>query len=67
MRVALVKEFGGISSVELSEWPDPTPTARQAVVRVDTSASPEWLALIGSAPERSLKASVTGSHSAPGM
>ena len=42
MRVALVKEFGGISSVELSEWPDPTPTARQAVVRVRAAGVGPW-------------------------
>jgi hypothetical protein len=32
MRVALVAERGGISSVELHELPDPTPAARQAVI-----------------------------------
>src|SRR5437660_655230 len=34
MRVALVRELGGIGSVELRERPDPTPAAGQVVVRV---------------------------------
>jgi len=34
MRVALVRELRGIGGVELSERPDPTPAARQALVRV---------------------------------
>lgn len=42
MRVALVKELGGINSVELSEWPDPTPAAGQAVVRVRAAGVGPW-------------------------
>src|ERR1700740_2517713 len=33
MRVALVRELGGIGGVELRERPDPTPAAGQVVVR----------------------------------
>src|SRR5439155_21344348 len=42
MRVALVKELGGINSVELSEWPDPTPAAGQEVVRVRAAGLGPW-------------------------
>jgi NADPH2:quinone reductase len=42
MRVALVRELGGIDSVELSEWPDPTPAAGQAVVRVRAAGVGPW-------------------------
>jgi NADPH:quinone reductase len=42
MRVAMVRELGGIGSVELSEWPDPTPAAGQAVVRVRGAGVGPW-------------------------
>jgi NADPH2:quinone reductase len=42
MRVALVHELGGIGSVELREWPDPTPAAGQAVVRVRGAGVGPW-------------------------
>jgi NADPH2:quinone reductase len=42
MRVALVQELGGIGSVELREWPDPTPAAGQAVVRVQGAGVGPW-------------------------
>lgn len=42
MRVALVQELGGIGSVELREWPDPTPAAGQAVVRVRGAGVGPW-------------------------
>jgi NADPH2:quinone reductase len=42
MRVALVRELGGIDSVELREWPDPTPAAGQAVVRVRAAGVGPW-------------------------
>lgn len=42
MRAALVRELGGIGSVELSEWPDPTPAAGQAVVRVRGAGIGPW-------------------------
>src|SRR6266545_1163273 len=50
MRVALVQELGGIGSVELREWPDPTPAAGQAVVRVWGAGVGPWdVAIIGGA------------------
>jgi NADPH:quinone reductase len=42
MRAALVRELGGIGSVELSEWPDPTPAAGQVVVRVRGAGIGPW-------------------------
>lgn len=42
MRVALVRELGGIDGVELSEWPDPTPAGGQAVVRVLSAGVGPW-------------------------
>ena len=42
MRVALVRELGGIGSVELRERPDPTPAAGQAVVRVRGAGVGPW-------------------------
>ena len=42
MRVALVRELGGIGSVELRERPDPTPSAGQAVVRVRGAGVGPW-------------------------
>jgi NADPH:quinone reductase-like Zn-dependent oxidoreductase len=42
MRVALVAELGGISSVELRERPYPTPAAGQAVVRVLSAGVGLW-------------------------
>ena len=42
MRVALVRELGGIGRVELREWPDPTPAAGQAVVRVRGAGVGPW-------------------------
>jgi len=42
MRVALVRELGGIGSVELRERPDPTPTAGQVVVRVRGAGVGPW-------------------------
>jgi NADPH:quinone reductase-like Zn-dependent oxidoreductase len=42
MRVALVAELGGISSVELRERPDPAPAAGQAVVRVLGAGVGPW-------------------------
>jgi len=42
MRVALVRELGGIGRVELRERPDPTPSAGQAVVRVRGAGVGPW-------------------------
>jgi NADPH:quinone reductase len=42
MRVALVRELGGIGSVELRERPDPTPAAGQALVRVRGAGVGPW-------------------------
>jgi NADPH2:quinone reductase len=42
MRVALVRELGGIGSVELRERPEPTPSAGQAVVRVRGAGVGPW-------------------------
>src|SRR6266566_1974175 len=42
MRVALVRELGGIGSVELRERPDPTPAAGQVVVRVRGAGVGPW-------------------------
>jgi NADPH:quinone reductase-like Zn-dependent oxidoreductase len=42
MRVALVRELRGIGGVELSEQPDPTPAARQALVRVRGAGVGPW-------------------------
>jgi NADPH:quinone reductase len=42
MRVALVRELGGIGSVELRERPDPTPSAGQAVVKVRGAGVGPW-------------------------
>jgi NADPH2:quinone reductase len=42
MRVALVRELGGIGSVELRERPDPTPSAGQAVIRVRGAGVGPW-------------------------
>src|SRR5258706_8165299 len=42
MRVALVQELGGIGSVELREWPDPTPAAGQALIRVRGAGVGPW-------------------------
>ena len=42
MRVALVRELGGIGSLELRERPDPIPSAGQAVVRVRGAGVGPW-------------------------
>jgi D-arabinose 1-dehydrogenase-like Zn-dependent alcohol dehydrogenase len=42
MRVALVRELGGIGSVELRERPDPTPEAGQALIRVRGAGVGPW-------------------------
>ena len=42
MRVALVRELGGIGRVELRERPDPTPAAGQVVVRVRGAGVGPW-------------------------
>jgi NADPH:quinone reductase len=42
MRVALAKEFGGIDSVELGEWPDPVPATGQVLVRVHGAGVGPW-------------------------
>src|SRR6476469_11017591 len=53
MRVALVRELGGIGSVELRERPDPTPTAGQVVVRVRGAGVGPWdVAMISGAVGR---------------
>jgi NADPH:quinone reductase-like Zn-dependent oxidoreductase len=42
MRVALVRDLGGIGSVEFSERPEPTPAAGQALVRVRGAGVGPW-------------------------
>jgi NADPH:quinone reductase len=46
MRVALVRELGGIPSVEFDEQPEPTPAAGQALVRVRAAGVGPWDAKI---------------------
>jgi NADPH:quinone reductase-like Zn-dependent oxidoreductase len=54
MRVALVRELGGIDSVELQERPDPTPVAGQALVKVGAAGVGPWdVAIISGAFGRS--------------
>jgi len=42
MRVALVRELGGIGSVEIRHSPDPVPAAGQAVIRVRGAGVGPW-------------------------
>jgi NADPH:quinone reductase-like Zn-dependent oxidoreductase len=42
MRVALVKELGGIDSVTLGDLPDPVPAAGQALIRVHGAGVGPW-------------------------
>lgn len=42
MRVALVREFGGIDGVEIAELPEPSPAADQALVRVHGAGVGIW-------------------------
>jgi NADPH:quinone reductase len=42
MRAALARELGGIDSIELAEWPDPSPAAGQALIRVHGAGAGPW-------------------------